>query len=107
MILRKEIDSYNLHIEEIKKYANEHDLLKGKYFARYYINEGEIYNNVINGETIKFYEFSLRDYSFNFKTFLASLYESVQLHSNISPTILKFKPVKGGRASSVEAANAV
>ena len=28
-----------------------------------------IYNNVINGETIKFYEFSLRDYSFNFKTF--------------------------------------
>ena len=23
MILRKEIDSYNLHIEEIKKYANE------------------------------------------------------------------------------------
>ena len=48
MILRKEIDSYNLHIEEIKKYANEHDLLKGKYFARYYINEGEIYNNVIN-----------------------------------------------------------
>ena len=47
MILRKEIDSYNLHIEEIKKYANEHDLLKGKYFARYYINEGEIYNNVI------------------------------------------------------------
>ena len=69
MILRKEIDSYNLHIEEIKKYANEHDLLKGKYFARYYINEGEIYNNVINGETIKFYEFSLRDYSFNFKTF--------------------------------------
>ena len=69
MILRKEIDSYKLHLEEIKKYANEHDLLKGKYFARYYINEGKIYNDVINGETIKFYEFSLRDYSFNFKTF--------------------------------------
>lgn len=69
MILRKEIDSYKLHLEEIKKYANEHDLLKGKYFARYYINEGEIYNSVVNGETIKFYEFSLRDYSFNFKTF--------------------------------------
>ena len=29
MILRKEIDSYKLHLEEIKKYANEHDLLKG------------------------------------------------------------------------------
>ena len=56
MIFRKEIDSYNLHIEEIKKYANEHDLLKGKYFARYYINEGEIYNNVINGD------FSSEDY---------------------------------------------
>ena len=66
MILRKEIDSYNLHIEEIKKYANEHDLLKGKYFARYYINEGEIYNNVINGETIKFYETNiLEDYLHN------------------------------------------
>lgn len=69
MILRKEIDSYSVHLNEIKKYVNEHDLLKGKYFARYYINDGQIYKKEINNETIKFYEFSVRDYSFNFKTF--------------------------------------
>ena len=45
--------------------------------------------------------------SANLIVFLARRYESVALHSKISPVILKLIPVNGGRDSSVDVANDV
>ena len=69
MILRKPISSYKLHLDEIKKYASENDLIKAQNIPRFYIDEEKYTKQIINNKELVNYHYELDDYAMNWSKF--------------------------------------
>ena len=69
MNLRKEIDSYKLHLDEIKKYASQNDFTKCRYIPKYFINSHGFKTQVINKKTLYNHEYIVSDYSTSWKEY--------------------------------------
>lgn len=62
MYLIKEIDSFNEHLDEIRKYASEEDFNKGQNFHSYYENYINSVEKYLNNKIVQEHRFWIRDY---------------------------------------------
>lgn len=63
MNLRKQINSFKLHLDEVKKYATENDLIKGYNIPRFYIDEDGITKQIVNKQELINYHFLVNDFN--------------------------------------------